>query len=291
MLTRSHGSPYHYIPTKSIAVTFVSLYSLSTIIHIGQAVHARMWWLFPTVCFAGFLEVAGWGARLWSSFRPESMTPFELQITATIIGPTPLVAANFIILSRIIERLGPSFSRLKPKLYAYLFCSCDIISLVVQAAGGVVASRAVSHDGDPTTGGHIMLGGIIFQMITISVYVCCALEFVIRYCGDKPIRREGTTLSGLRRGILDMRLRLLLTALAFSTVFLFIRAVYRTIELTDGWSGRIISTEKYFNILDGGMITLAIFTFNFAHPSYLLRPDPHGLQEKGSQSTEYMTQV
>jgi hypothetical protein len=28
----------------------------------------------------------------------------------------------------------------------------------------------------------------------------------------------------------------------------------------------------YFNVLDGGMVVLAIFTFNFAHPGFLLEP-------------------
>jgi hypothetical protein len=32
--------------------------------------------------------------------------------------PTPLAAANFIVLGRIINRLGPVYSRLSPKLCA-----------------------------------------------------------------------------------------------------------------------------------------------------------------------------
>ena len=64
--------------------------------------------------------------------------------------------------------------------------------------------------------------------------------------------------------------------------------MYRTIELADGWNGRIISTQVYFSgldltylvnailiiltdVLDGAMVTLAIYTLNFAHPGFLLR--------------------
>jgi hypothetical protein len=32
-----------------------------------------------------------------------------------VIAPTPLVAANFILLGRIIRRLGPQYSRLTPR--------------------------------------------------------------------------------------------------------------------------------------------------------------------------------
>lgn len=38
------------------------------------------------------------------------------RITMTIIAPTPLVAANFVILGRIIGILGTQYSRLGPKL-------------------------------------------------------------------------------------------------------------------------------------------------------------------------------
>lgn len=68
------------------------------------------------------------------------------------------------------------------------------------------------------------------------------------------------------------------------------RSIYRVIELADGWLGRVIRTEVYFSafftyplssvincfpwllidVLDGVMITLAIYTFNVIHPGYFL---------------------
>ncbi|KAJ7242051.1 hypothetical protein C8J57DRAFT_1526451 [Mycena rebaudengoi] len=69
-------------------------------------------------------------------------------------------------------------------------------------------------------------------------------------------------------------------ALLFSTTGLFIRSIYRTIELQDGWEGRIIHTELYFNVLDGGMIVLAIFTMNFVHPGLFLREPAKAPRDK-----------
>ncbi len=45
----------------------------------------------------------------------------------------------------------------------------DIVSLIVQGAGGGIAASADDHDG-ATLGGNIMLGGIVFQMGTPSKY-------------------------------------------------------------------------------------------------------------------------
>lgn len=73
------------------------------------------------------------------------------------------------------------------------------------------------------------------------------------------------------------------------------RGVYRTIELADGWNGRIISTQVYFSayypfqmidctalpdpvsslldVLDGAMVVLAMYTWNILHPGIVLAQD------------------
>jgi hypothetical protein len=64
-------------------------------------------------------------------------------------------------------------------------------------------------------------------------------------------------------------------------------SVYRVIELASGWTGRIIHTQVYFNVLDAGMVVLAIFTLNIAHPGLLLGQVPTKPvgNEKGSQES------
>jgi hypothetical protein len=57
----------------------------------------------------------------------------------------------------------------------------------------------------------------------------------------------------------------------FLTCWIF-SAIYRTIELLDGFSGPIISTERLFNVLDGLMILFAILSLNVVHPGIFLAP-------------------
>jgi hypothetical protein len=49
------------------------------VLHMGQAIKYRMWWMLPTATLAGIMEVFGWSARLWSSQNPKLLTPFEMQ--------------------------------------------------------------------------------------------------------------------------------------------------------------------------------------------------------------------
>ena len=69
------------------------------------------------------------------------------------------------------------------------------------------------------------------------LFTLLALEFVIRYSLNRPARNlaEGqeqkhTGWTNAPRGVMYM-----LVGLAIATLFIIIRSVYRTIELTDGW--------------------------------------------------------
>ncbi|PCH41942.1 RTA1-domain-containing protein [Wolfiporia cocos MD-104 SS10] len=260
-------NPYGYVPTEWICILFIVLFGISTAIHAGQAMQTRLWWIYPTICIAGSLEILGWAGRLWSSLNVDAKNPYLMQIVTTIIAPTPLVAANFIILGQLIRRLGQCYSRLSAKWYTIVFCSCDIVALIVQAVGGGAAATAVNNNKNPAPGGHVMLAGIVFQMASITVYMTLAAEFIFRFLYDRPLRHAESTMTGYN---FDRKVKLMLLGLTFSSICIYVRSVYRTIELADGWTGYIIHTQRYFNWMDGGMITLAIFTVNFLHPGYLL---------------------
>ncbi|KAF9041120.1 RTA1-domain-containing protein [Hymenopellis radicata] len=274
-------SQYGYTPTKSVCLILLVLFSISTLIHTAQTIRYRMLWPILTILLAGSLEIAGWVGRFWSSFDDTKDTPFIIQIVTTIIGPTPFLAANFIIFGAIVRIMGQGFSRLSPRYYSIIFVSCDVISLFVQAVGGGIASA--SHTPEKANlGGKIMLGGIIFQLVVMTLFLFLAAEFFYRFFTESPIEGRALvtvdtvashvtlTSSGYR---LSSKTRLMLVALFFCTACLYIRAIYRTIELAGGWDGAIIKTEKWFNIFDGAMVVLAFYTMNFAHPGRLLGRD------------------
>lgn len=256
-------SPYHYIPTEWVCIVFVALFGLSTLLHLGQALYCKMWWLLFTAVLCGIGEIIGWSARLSSSIDIVPFNPFLIQISTTIISPTFLVAANFIILGRVIRALGEQYSRLTPRAYSIVFVSADVVALTIQAVGGGLASSAADPAG-AEQGAKVMLGGILLQFVAIIIYTTLASEFLVRYFAEWPLRKNG------QRGMLDTRLRLMVIGLCISTFFLLIRTIYRTIELQDGWTGSIISNEKLFNTLDGMPITVAMFTLNVLHPGWLL---------------------
>ncbi|TFK26843.1 RTA1-domain-containing protein [Coprinopsis marcescibilis] len=276
---------YGYIPSKTSALAFIVLFGLATLLHTGAAIKKKMWFLFPTVILCGVLETVGWSGRLWSHYEPYSIPAFQLQIVTLITAPTPLLAANFVIFGRIIRALGTNYSRLRPRMYTIIFVTCDVISLAIQGGGGGIAATAEGLEA-ANRGGNIMLGGIAFQLFVIVVYSILAVEYIVRYNNDwavsKSVGPDDKTYTP--RGQMTKNTKLMLFALLFNTLCLFVRAIYRAVELAEGWAGEIIQTELYFDILDGTMIVLAIYAFIFGHPGCLLQQEEVSEKEKQSSS-------
>ncbi|THC91407.1 hypothetical protein EYZ11_009136 [Aspergillus tanneri] len=185
------------------------------------------------------------------------MTAFLMQISTLIIAPTFFTAGIYLLLGRFIQVLGRESSILSPNLYLWIFCTCDVISLVIQAiGGGMASSEADKVGGDTAPGTHIMVAGIVFQMFSITVFVACAADFVRRVILHRLLPSTSVSIYPL------------FGAIVFSVLCIYVRSIYRTIELSEGWSGYLITMERYFIALDGAMMVLCVAIFNIFHPGW-----------------------
>jgi hypothetical protein len=75
-----------------------------------------MWYLLFTAVAAGNLKSLDGLLEPTPTSNRGKLMPYLIQTITTINAPTPLVAAYFIILAEIIRRLGPCYSRLRPKM-------------------------------------------------------------------------------------------------------------------------------------------------------------------------------
>lgn len=62
----------------------------------------------------------------------------------------------------------------------------------------------------------------------------------------------------------------LLVAVLISLTMIFVRSIYRTIELIQGWEGYLITHEGFFISLDAATMIIAVSIFNFFDPVFLL---------------------
>ena len=157
----------------------------------------------------------------------------------------------------MITQYGRRYSLISARMYLAIFVSFDILSIVIQAVGGASASKAGGEDppGNTKPGTHIMMAGIIIQLVSMSVFGLLWLIFLWR-ARAAPISR------------------VLVVATTFSAFCIIVRNFYRAIELSQGWNGYLITHEVYFAVLDGALMALSVGVFNMVFPARCLTGEP-----------------
>ncbi|THY71340.1 RTA1-domain-containing protein [Aureobasidium pullulans] len=185
-----------------------------------------------------------------------------MQICTLIIAPTFFTAGIYVILGRMIAIAGPGVSPIGPTWYLWIFCTVDVISLVIQAVGGGSAAVAFNSTppGNTKVGTNIMVAGIDFQLASVVIF--SVLFFLFLY-------RAAVKLS-LPAFKNDKDMKLLVLVTSFSILLIIMRSIYRTVELAGGWSGHVIETERYFLALDGAPMAALVIAFNILHPGILI---------------------
>ena len=195
-----------------------------------------------------------------------------------MIAPVFFTGGIYVLLGRLIQLYGRETSVLSAKQYLWIFCACDVLSLVVQAVGGGLASSesgSGSSSGDAAPGTNTMLTGVVIQLVSITVFVYFAIDFLRR-----------TQRLGYLKSIREGPVKYLLGAMFLSIVVIYIRSIYRVIELSQGWSGYVITHEIYFVILDGIMMVISVGVFNIFHPGWLLPSSDSFVLPKYQSSVE-----
>lgn len=190
-----------------------------------------------------------------------------LQISCLTFAPAFLAAGIYFTLSRIVVTFGSKNSRIPPQWYPRIFITCDVISLVLQAAGGALASTAEDTAG-ANLGRDVMIAGLVFQVVTMTSFILLAVDFAFRTwrrtqdLGEAALEPRH---SALRT---SSRFRAFLIALAAATLLIFLRCVYRVAELSEGWHGPLMSNEPLFIALEGAVIVASVallIVFNPGH--------------------------
>ncbi|OTA95388.1 hypothetical protein M434DRAFT_393779 [Hypoxylon sp. CO27-5] len=249
---------------------FTGMFSLSLILFLAVFIFTRRGGTFTIAMVLGLVsEILGYVGRIMSWDNQWSENGFLMQICCLTIAPAFLAAGIYLCIRRIVFAFGPENSRIPPKYYTRIFIPCDIISLILQAAGGGLASAAF-HSGDSTdTGDDIMLAGLSFQVFTLLVFMLLSADFFINTLRRR--RALGTAALDQNPELVAIRnswmFKGFLFALALSTICIFWRSVFRVAELSRGWTGPLMKRQDLFIGFEGVMITVSVWVLNIFHPS------------------------
>lgn len=283
-------------------IIYILIFGLTFFFTIGMLYKSRYHW-YNVTFFCGFgLEFFGFLGRCLSVNAPDNLQFYLMQYICLTIAPAFLMGGIYFIFAQLVVIHGRQYSVLKPMWYSYFFIASDILSLLIQSAGGGSASQASNQHKDTKPGTYTMLAGIAFQVVSMTIFLYFWIEFLLRIyfkhqveAADKHVLNKKTFANFFKllfnrpsvreyRSVelekfynpkfADIRARKLFLwyplAITASVIFIYIRCIYRVVELGQGFSGWLITREWPIMVLDASMIALvAIICIPF-HPVFVL---------------------
>ena len=127
---------YGYRPNLAVNSFFVGLFGLLCILQIVFGTSRRTWTYMLAVVIATFGETVGYGGRVMMHDNPWDRNGFKMQICCLVLAPSFLAAGIYLTLKHMVLYCGQEHSRLKARLYPWIFVGCDFGSICLQAIGG-----------------------------------------------------------------------------------------------------------------------------------------------------------
>jgi hypothetical protein len=187
---------FDYIPSLGGNAIFAAIFGVLIIGQLYFGVRHKIWGYMCAMILGLVLEVIGYAGRVMLNSSPFSNNDFLIYLitltiapallSASVCFPTPSLYSQdwpchqiYLCLSRIVIVYGESLSRFKPRTYTAVFCTFDFICLVLQGAGGGIAATA-NTTSQSNAGKNIMLAGLVFQVISLTLFAIACAEFAWR---------------------------------------------------------------------------------------------------------------
>ncbi|KAF2152230.1 RTA1-domain-containing protein [Myriangium duriaei CBS 260.36] len=251
-----------YVPTVSGGVAYAILFGLLLLAQIGLGWKHRTWGFLVGMICGLLLEVIGYVARIQLSNDVFSFNAFVASLVCLTIAPAFISAAIYSSLSRLAVVYGQEVARFGPRTYTLAFISCDIMSLVLQAAGGAITATAVAGSSEKQTGVNTMIAGLASQVASLSLFLLLALDLIWQ-ANHAPRDSLDPHFVSLRNRALFFWFP---PAIMLATVAIFVRCCFRVAELKGGFGGGLANNQAMFMVFEGPMIMIALIILTIFHP-------------------------
>ncbi|ODN84436.1 hypothetical protein L202_00386 [Cryptococcus amylolentus CBS 6039] len=251
-------NPLRYIPNKALNILAAALFFLVAIILTIWAFKRKANY-FLAMVIGAWAEGVGFVLRVILRKNVHSVPLYVVCNLFIILSPCAFLAADYVLLGRLVQHLNAHecIRPLKAKRISLMFIMSDVTTFIIQAIGGALA---VSQD-KARLGGHILLAGIVAQMVSFVFFTIVCFLFGLRV---RSQAKDIWTTPGWKA---------LYSALLFTCICFLIRSVYRTVELAQGYVGYLATHEAFLLGLDSLPLLLGIASYAWFWPGRYLRFD------------------
>ena len=158
------------------------------------SMHLRLMQLCPTV------EIIGWVGRMQSASDPFSSNAFVMQIVTLVIAPAWLSAGCYQVTGSLVHplhlnpykrlnslqiyRIGRLGSPLSARAYTIIFVLCDVVSIMLQSAGGAAAGNDAKAGRSPDKGRSLLVSSRVFPVQQLTQCFSACRCFFPTWCND-----------------------------------------------------------------------------------------------------------
>lgn len=276
-------------------LAFALVFAFVLLFHVALGVWRKHVYFSVCMSIGVALEGAGYVARILSIGDYSDKHTFLCQIITLTLAPAFVMAGVYFLLAQLLIVHGRRFSVLRPLWFSYIFIFCDVSSLAIQAGGGGTAAIKLQNLESTATGTHVMVSGIAFQVLSMLLFLVLMANFLYRiyFAASSEVKclvlNFGRLLFQTKKGREMMQTHLqphynqkyahiwsrrrfayyplVLILLVF---FIYVRCVYRLVELSEGWSGYLITHEIYVMTLDALMVLVTCVLLIPFHPGFMM---------------------
>ncbi|KAM9939931.1 hypothetical protein OXX80_000597 [Metschnikowia pulcherrima] len=318
MVKRDGYALYKYDLSRPGNVIFLATFLVIAGFNSFMAFRSKQTWYNVSFCVGYGLEVIGYLGRVLGFINNESTGYYVMQSLCLTVAPAFIMAGIYFLFAQNVAVHGRQYSLLKPMWYSYFFITIDVVSIFVQGGGGGLVSAG---DGNmQNLGNIIMFIGILVQIIAITIFLFFWFIFLGRtFFHDRDSvpehcsYRKKSMLNYIKLLLnvpsaraykfeyLDrfynpkyqsIRLRHLYSyyplAVSVAVVLIYIRCLFRVVELKMGFDGYLMQHEVYLFVLDSLMIAITGLVFIPFHPVFVFGRD-NVLTKKDIKSCGYST--
>jgi hypothetical protein len=136
----------HYRPSLPGNLLFLSILSILGITQLYLGIRYKTGLVCVSMLLGLTSEVLGYIARVLLNGDPFMRDYFLWYLICLTLGPVFMAAAIYLCLGRIVVVYVEEISRIRARSYTIFFMGCDLVSLVIQAAGaGIAASVPLTN--------------------------------------------------------------------------------------------------------------------------------------------------
>ena len=180
MSTTYNASPWHFSPSLGAAIGFLTLFSITTLGHIIQAIYHRKLYCF-IVIMACILQVLAYDFRVMSIQQKDSDSLYTTWFALILVAPILTNMFVYTVFGHMINdfAIGKQIWYIRSKYFGFTFIVLDVIAFVVQLYGAVQASGADNSNDEILDALHIYMSGVGLQLLVILVFLLFASKFYV----------------------------------------------------------------------------------------------------------------